>query len=156
MYLLIMEALNDEDANYIIEVPINNLLGIINPFEDVIWGSDNSVGIVSIDDVLACPDIEVGTLPASQTEHDIHSRTYNVARIAYLAQSGFTDARFDDHPMTVDVGLFGDTPACVLLDGNHRLAAAVIRREARVQVCVIGDIDKAQRVLIDGEDIWSL
>ena len=63
----------------------------------------------------------------------------HVRRIAYLVTHGWTE------PIEIDVGVptLGCNIDWVILDGHHRLAAAIFRGDANVLVSVSGDVDYA-------------
>lgn len=155
-----MNNYEDEDEltaeDFILNVPIGNLTALVSPFEDEIWGEDGSVGVISAEDVRACSDIAIGATPSSVLFADQKDRAYHISRIAYFVAYGHPHLKEDYHPVVVDVGLFGYMPPNIVLDGNHRLAAAIIRGDTHIQVSVSGDILKARQVLIEGEDIWGL
>lgn len=55
----------------------------------------------------------------------------------------------DPHPITLDVGYGLFVPEWLLVDGNHRLAAAIATEVAWVPVAVIGDWDRGVALLVD-------
>lgn len=66
-------------------------------------------------------------------------RDKHIARIAFLAIYGWTE------PLDIDVGVpalgcFVDWP---ILDGNHRLCAAIVRGDSHITALVGGDLDLA-------------
>jgi hypothetical protein len=68
----------------------------------------------------------------------------HIGRIRYLAQHGWSDA------IEVDVGcpvLGYGGPKWPVTDGNHRLAAAIVRNDAFISVDVAGQLDHAASLL---------
>jgi hypothetical protein len=63
----------------------------------------------------------------------------HAGRIAFLVNSGWRDA------IEIDVGIpsMGCHVAWPVLDGNHRLAAASLRRDEQILAFVAGDLDYA-------------
>lgn len=74
----------------------------------------------------------------SPVGHDATAEMH-AGRIAFLVENGWQD------PIEIDVGVpsmrcYVDWP---VLDGNHRLAAASLRRDPNIFACVGGDLDYA-------------
>lgn len=68
----------------------------------------------------------------------------HIGRIRYLARHGWSD------PIEIDVGVpcIGYAgPQWPIVDGNHRLWAATLRREATIEVGVTGQVGHAARLL---------
>ena len=86
-------------------------------------------------------DIPGRAAPLPEWEQNGSSPWPHIERIAWLAQHGWLD------PITVDVGCFGQASACVL-DGWHRLFAAIIRGDATILVTPVGDLDQANTILV--------
>lgn len=82
-------------------------------------------------------------------------RECDIRRIAEFVVAGWPDAD-EAHPITVDLGVGTYWPGWVVTDGNHRLAAALVRGDAFVDVATAGDWDRCLRVLVDGVSVWDL
>lgn len=135
-----------EDSN-ILEIPLEALLEYCDPTLDDPWGC----GRISKDDVLDC--IEFGEPTAKMPDYDdrlFMSYEYNVARIAHFLQAGWDELEADTEPITVDIGLAGYAPNYLIVDGNHRIAAAKLRGDSLIRVEIIGDLAKAEAVFIQG------
>lgn len=68
----------------------------------------------------------------------------HIGRILYLARHGWTDA------IEIDVGipcLGYPGPGWPVTDGNHRLWAATLRKDAHILVDIAGQVDHAARIL---------
>jgi hypothetical protein len=142
--------MSDTTDEYLLTVSVDVLLDYWDPFEMNVWGCS-----VTPEDVKNCEDISVGALPAALTEENPDTAEYNAARIAWLVVNGWDDVDAT-HPITFDVGLPGYTPEVLLVDGNHRFAAALIRGDTTITLSIIGGIDKADAVFFGGEDLYSI
>ena len=141
-----MATLFAEDSS-ILEIPLKALLEYCDPTLDDPWGC----GRISKDDVLDC--IEFGKPIAKMPDYDrelFDSYGYNVARIAHFLDSGWEDTDADYEPITVDIGLAGYAPNYIIVDGNHRVAAAKFRKDLTIRVEIIGDMRKAEAVFLHG------
>lgn len=133
------------EASSILEIPLGALLEYCDPTLDDPWGC----GRILKDDVLDC--IEFGEPIAKMPDYDgrlFRSYEYNVARIAHFFQSGWAKLEADTEPITVDIGLAGYAPSYLIVDGNHRVAAAKLRGDRLIRVEIIGDLAKAEAVFI--------
>lgn len=86
--------------------------------------------------------INSGNLVATPVGAKARSAEEHASRVAYLAVNGWQDA------IDIDVGvpgMCGDGEPNVL-DGHHRIAAAIFRRDATIEVSIIGDEDYAAEV----------
>lgn len=96
---------------------------------------------------LLCSAEEVPTPVACEATAEQH-----VGRIIFLAKQGWSD------PVELDVGVpclgYGG-PSWPVTDGNHRLWAAVLRRDEMIDVLVAGQLDHAARLLGLAEDEWD-
>lgn len=135
------------------EVPVADIVTRWNPFKA--WG----VGRITADDVLAMSDIDIlrycGNVPiemkapfppvskGKERASRVNERLRHVARIAWLVRNR------DATPIEVEVGCpsiggfthFAQMGGCEVSDGNHRLAAAVIRGDNRIVVSPGGELD---------------
>lgn len=120
------------------------------------WGA----GGISFDDLDA--SVAYGTEVCS--EHDgydgagpppqpgpVHQPCFSceVLRIRRLASDGWPPLAEDPSPIFVDVGLGDYRPDWPILDGNHRLAAALWRGDTTIDVAVGGDWECAVHLLVD-------
>jgi len=129
----------------IITIPLGALLEYWDPILDNVWGC----GPITEDEVRNY----TGPVRSSSAEYispDFSDKEFNVGRIAYLLEHGWDAADVDLHPVTVDVGMSGYTSDELVVDGNHRVAAAKFRGDETITVSIIGDIDKAIAVFQDG------
>lgn len=70
-------------------------------------------------------------------------REYHIRRIAYLAMSGWRDAIELDFGVP-SLGYYNTNP---VIDGNHRLCASIIRKDATIRAWVGGQISYASELL---------
>jgi hypothetical protein len=84
-----------------------------------------------------------GRLNASAyRETTIWTRRQHIERIAFLAVHGWAAA------IEIDVGVpsLGHHVRWPITDGNHRVAAALVRRDTRILASVGGSLDYAQEL----------
>lgn len=131
----------------IITVPLESILVYWDPILDDAWGC----GPIMTADVLeqVCATNQTSTSAVFGTE-EFSSYTFNTSRIAYLIQNGWSDTEADPKPITVDVGMSGYTPQELVIDGNHRIAAAKLRGDEEIKISVMGDVDKALAIFCAG------
>lgn len=67
--------------------------------------------------------------------------TEHVGRVKGLMLTGWSD------PIEIDVGCLGAHHWWPVLDGNHRLCAAILRGDTRILVQPAGDLDLANELL---------
>lgn len=134
-------------ADEFMTIPMAALLEYWDPTIDDVWGC----GAIDEEDVLRqVNDLNNASYSTPLDSENFSSYDFNTARIAYLIHHGWDAADVDVEPITVDIGMSGYTPDELVPDGNHRLAAAKIRGDKTVTVCIIGDIDKAHKVFFEG------
>ena len=70
-------------------------------------------------------------------------RQYHIRRIAYLAVHGWSD------PIEIDVGCpcLGFYTDWLILDGNHRFFAAIVRGDSHIPATIAGQLDYAEELL---------
>lgn len=83
-------------------------------------------------------------------------RECDITRIAYFVANHWDTPAIDPHPVVVDLGVFDFVPAWPVVDGNHRLAAALVRGDEFIDVSTAGDWDRCIAVLIQGMPLWDL
>lgn len=135
-----------EDSS-ILEIPLAALLEYCDPTLDDPWGC----GRISKDDVLDCIEFEqpISEIPDYDDELFM-SYGYNVARIAHFLQAGWDEPDKDHEPITIDIGLVGYLPNYLIVDGNHRVAAAKLRGDEMIRIEIIGSLEKAEAVFLQG------
>src|SRR6185503_7928435 len=70
-------------------------------------------------------------------------------RVAYFVVHGWSD------PIHLDIGVLvlGYAPEWPVLDGNHRLAAAIVRQDETILAAVSGQLDRARELFgVDCEE----
>ncbi len=117
-------------------IPVDNIARRFNPFKSPVWTETP----LSEDDVCAC--LERGHWKyGSKPEHcGIYS--YHVARVAYLVRHPAHD------PIQIDVGVpvLNYVPRWPIIDGNHRLAAAIYREAPSIAASIAGQLDYAEHL----------
>lgn len=98
-------------------------------------------GEVTLDLVRECFENEVFVKHPVGGDEGQEARTH-AGRIAWLAKTGWTDT------IELDVGIPGITPIGTwpVLDGNHRLYAAIFREDLSIEASVSGSIDFAEEL----------
>jgi hypothetical protein len=77
------------------------------------------------------------------SEFTEEERQYHIRRIAYLAFHGWSD------PIEIDVGCpcLGFYTDWLILDGNHRFFAAVVRKDKLILSTIAGELGYAEELL---------
>lgn len=136
------------DSANLVTVPTRHIERLCNPALDDVWGC----GRITVEDVLRCDNVQAGQFHADHENGDAGGDwVYNVARIAYLMEFGWEVE--DDEPILIDLGGEGYFPSNPVLDGNHRVSAAIFRDDPFIRVLAIGDDDRIQSVLFEGKKL---
>lgn len=124
------------------EVPLSLLLEIVgNPFdEDPVWTGCSKF---SIEDVLAAMEEDLSgvaeepydSLHEFCSDMEMDTTSYHVARVAYLVKHGCNGYRLPQLEYS------GQMRGPGLDDGNHRLAAAVVRNDTTFKIEIGGFLD---------------
>jgi hypothetical protein len=117
-------------SDYIFTVPVNALAAIYNPFKASPWDGTSKLNPDAIASAIEQQDFS--TVP-----HDDHmqnplappEQAYHVKRIAYLV------AHPDPEPIVIVPNIRGSFQ---LEDGFHRLAAAIYRHDATINIAFGG------------------
>ena len=82
----------------------------------------------------------------------ISVRQFHVRRVAHFVVNDWTDA------ISIDVGVpdLGCHVDWIVIDGNHRLAAAFYRGDETIEGNVSGDLDRASQMFGLSEDALTL
>lgn len=131
----------------------------VNPMEDDVWGC----GVITVNDVLNCPDISLGQTPSSMTNSSDITREYHIARIAYLSRHGWVDQLNEEIMVYSPEDFFEKLDALSphdnsaeakrarqrvrITDGNHRFAAAVIAGIQDLSIEPYGDVESLRTML---------
>jgi hypothetical protein len=118
------------------DVALRKLSKICKPFETDIW---------------SCGPVTESLVKEALQQKSYNSRQYgscedwsaneHASRIAYLICNGWTDS------IDVDVGCFGFCPEWIVMDGNHRLAAAIFRKDKTIKCSLSGDVKLIKKLL---------
>lgn len=123
-----------------VEVPVKNLLKLVNPFENPPWYCRS----FTTEEVNQA--IEEGRFQ-EEPVHNWYSIEDQIERIAYLVVEGWD---LDKDVPHIDVGvpeIGGAVPEWLLEDGNHRFCAAVVRGDNNFRVVISGSLDYAEELL---------
>jgi hypothetical protein len=119
----------------ILEVPVLNLRKVCNPIPNSPWGY-----------LITERDIE-SAIENQEFRPDPHltkrGKRYHIQRIAYLIVNGWND------PIDLDVGVpcLGCYIRWVVVDGNHRFFAAIVRGDNVIRVMISGQTNYAAELL---------
>ncbi len=91
----------------------------------------------------AIDDEDFHSEPIAEEWYEDGVRDKHIKRIAYLVVHGWDDA------IEIDVGVpvlsyWNDH---IVIDGNHRLAAAIFRGDETIGACIAGQLDYAEELL---------
>lgn len=132
----------------VFRIPLTTLLEYCDPTLDDPW----SCGRISREDVLDVAEFLDRSQP-KPAEYDpelYDSYEYNIERIAQFYRYGWESTSKDYSPITVDIGLAGYTPNYIIVDGNHRVAAAKFRGDQWIEVEIVGELPKAVAIFLQG------
>lgn len=119
-----------------------------NPFRDTVWFEVGETPITREEVTTAieenrlreepCPEFSYGFGPQG-------SRQAHVERVAYLAVHGWTDA------IQIDLGVpsLGCHVDWPVIDGNHRLAAALFRGDSQIEAGFSGDVCLIEELILE-------
>lgn len=115
-----------------ISIPVEAIRHVADPLAVSPWDSVKKP--ISVEEVLRAvkqKHIHGGTKCLTRQDH--------VRRIAFFVECGWLD------PIDIDVGVRGYWP-WPIADGNHRLAAAIVRGDREILVEIDGDLDYASEL----------
>jgi hypothetical protein len=124
-------------------VSVSRLKAKNDPFDTLVWWKDLDTPL-TIEEVTEV--VEQGCLQAPDStkynEETRCSRKKHIERVAWLVVHGW------DRPIHIDVGVAGfSDPTWLVGDGNHRLAAAIVREDDYIEALVSGSIARLQNLL---------
>lgn len=115
-----------------VTVPVDAIKERYNPFEWEVWDIEYPISITEVDRAIASKHLE--SLPFSKWTFG-DDRNQHASRIAYLVVNGWDD------PIDIEVDEYGGV---LVLDGNHRLAAAIYRGDPHIAAILGGFIDEIE------------
>jgi len=124
-----------------VRIPIENL-AFVSPYENCVWQGIKTP--IKRDEIsLAIDSKRLISVPLPDNPTRVLAREEHVSRIAHLAVNGWEDA------IHLDVGVpsLGCVVEWPLVDGNHRLAAAMYRGYQDILAEVSGQVDYAEELL---------
>lgn len=134
-----MSARSEDDG--VVQVPLERLAALANPLLTPPWPTvehcfepADLLALAEADEGLAQPYEERLALEWGPREH--------ARRIAWFVRHGWSE------PLDIDVGVPGLwVPRWCVMDGNHRLAAALVSRRSHVAAQVSGSVEYAWELL---------
>lgn len=142
-----------DDALGIIRVPVQLLRYHADPIATNPWsGMPLTVDEIRsyMEDPFEHP--EQGECMPSKMLQYLGCNTCEIIRIAHFVRTGWPATGDDAQPITVDVGIGDYFPKWMITDGNHRVAAAIVRGDEWVDVSVSGSWERAVAMLVEGLD----
>lgn len=127
-------------------VKVAVLANLWSPYSHKIWSLDRPITLEEVETAIERDDFEPKPVKADA------SRAKHIARVAYLAVFGWYEA------LSIDVGIpsQGCNVLWPLVDGNHRLAAAIRNRIYEIEVSISGHVDYAAELLqVKAEDVLA-
>ena len=124
-----------------VRIPLSNLASF-SPLDNPVWqGLKTPIQRREIVEAIATRRFEKAPLPDQPTR--TLTRQEHAGRIAYLIVYGWSDA------IHLDVGVpsLGCHVSWPVVDGNHRLAAAMYRGDKDILADVSGSVDYAMELL---------
>lgn len=120
-------------------VALEKLKALCNPFETLIWGTKTPIYYKDVK--WAVINNKVLSTPYSSQQN--WSKRKHVERIAYFVLHP------EPSPIEIDVGIpsMGYYPEWVVLDGNHRLAAAIYSRCEFIKAYCSGEEEVIEELL---------
>jgi hypothetical protein len=119
-----------------IQISVESIQRYCDPFTNTVWGLRRPV---TRDDIAKA--INKGNFV---TNHKYaNSFSNHVKRIAYFVVHGWNDA------INLDVGVpaLGCVMSWMIVDGNHRFAAAIFRGDKNIMATVDGDLNWGKAIL---------
>jgi hypothetical protein len=118
-------------------IPVARLRAVCDPFLHSPWEEVASISVKAVQQALSDQLVESKPYSKQRISDKSWTTADHVARIAYLAAEGWAD------PIEVDVGVpdLGCWMDWMVTDGNHRLAAAIVRGDEFILASIAGSCD---------------
>lgn len=120
------------------QVSVSRLAGLAHPLRSDVWGLGRPLDAAQVRRSLREGAFERAPCSAKRPA------AWHARRIAWLMHEGWRD------PISLDVGcpsFPGYRPGWLVVDGNHRLAAAILRRDRTIAALVDGEVRHACELL---------
>lgn len=115
-----------------------------NPFDNTVWlGLENPITVREVQHAINTDTLAAYPLCFVQNDNISKGRSYHIQRVGYLVKYGWSDA------IVIDVGIpsLGRHVDWIVIDGNHRLAAAIFRNDNYITASISGEISYAEHLL---------
>ena len=133
----------------VVRVSVSKLREMADPFGCDVWSCGSILAKESVTDSLHSKRYKFSPYPG-QVLHDCKpwSLQDHADRVAYLVVFGWCE------PVQVDVGIpdIGFMPQWPIIDGNHRLAAAIFAGLEAIDAEVSGDCELISQILASSKD----
>jgi hypothetical protein len=119
---------------------VQKLLDFCNPFSGICWDI-KEISFSDVEKAIANSKSESAPFSSGKSSK-IWSRNKHIERIAYLV------VNYNNEPINIDVGIpsLGYGIEWPVIDGNHRLAAAIFRGEKSIAAYCSGELDLIQQL----------
>ena len=116
-------------------VSVEKLRHWFDPLGDLVWpGTDAPLSVEEVEEAITVRQFESTPFAGLNSMEESWTRGDHAARIAYLVVHGW------EEPIVLDVGVpgLGSYASDPVLDGHHRLAAAIVRGDPYIHASVSG------------------
>lgn len=125
------------------KVPLKSLLPF-SPFDHPVWTLNTPIRKTEVAKAIEAKSFHPDPIPAPLDPGFKRNATRkeHVARVAYLVVNPRTE------PLDIDVGVpsLGLNIDWIIQDGHHRLAAAIYRGDAEIDIEFSGSVDLAEEI----------
>ena len=137
------------------QIPVRSLLNAVgNPMTEQVWSNDRFTAR-EVKRFIKEKRFELGQWCSlnstgkmyeleNDDDEDVNMTDWHIARIAYMTVNKQTQ------PIDIHVNCYG---LALLNDGNHRFAAAIVRKDKYIQIIVDGFIDVFFKVFRSAKEI---
>jgi hypothetical protein len=125
-----------------VEVEVGRILKVNNPLITPPWPGLSKITEEEVSVAIQQGAPDVFKFPRNSRRVS-HTRAYHVGRVAHFVVYGWSDA------IQIDLGVpsLACQPKWIVVDGNHRLAAAYLRGDTLIEVDVSGEVKYAKDLL---------
>lgn len=118
-----------------IKIDVANIAAICNPFETNIWPC-NPVTVEMVEECIVSKKFNKEVYTRVRDVYRDWTAEEHAERIAFYVVNGW-----ENETIHIDVGCpsFGFCPDWIVLDGNHRLAAAIFREDKQIRCDISGE-----------------
>lgn len=132
-----------ENNDLILRIDLSKLQYTWSPFRFIIWnGLDTPITLEEISQSLAHNILVPPCISKNQNIGNTPTRQEHIGRIAWFVKN--LDSK--SNPIDIDFGVTGILEKIYIQDGNHRLAAALYRKDKFIYVSCSGSLDRVSNL----------